>query len=325
MVPLGDVVQLIADKVFELNTPSADSEIAARQIEQLNTVIKLIPLLQRGLDVNVRFTDVTQFEYTEEFEVFDAFRVSMYHGWVVDPQSSEEYAALRSLSYNELTVKVAEFRGRSSEFDEAQMRNGVILDSFLQDTASQLTYYGLMRLYEQVKENELAVLFRNDHFSALHRHEGKLYCLVTDLGYSDQSNVVWELLDSIDGNTEFVDSLFVFIPSGSAAVPQSHFVPMIPSEFSGQQDSDYLLALQMSMEHTPPPPQELVNPPSPVRSTDNFNFTTTTVKRASQQYHPDFVAGRVLPKRPSQVADESVLYKVPAPRKSANKSSCNIS
>ena len=320
IAPLHDVVQLLADHVFELNAVSGDADTAARQIEQFNAVIKLIPVLERGLDVNVKFTDVTKFEYTEEFEVFDAFRVSMYHGWVVDPQS-EEYEALKSLSYNELTVRVAEFRGHSSDLDEPQTRRGVLLDSFLQDTASQLTFFGLMRLYEEVKENELAVLFRNDHFSTLHRHEGRLYCLVTDQGYADQSNVVWELLDNIDGNTELVDSSFVFLPVGSSTA-QDNFHATVTG--SGElQDSDYLLALQMSMEQSRSPPQELVSPPSPVRSTDNFNFTSTTIKRASQQYRSDFVAGRVQPKRPSQVADESIVYR--APPKQQSKSSCSVS
>lgn len=73
------------------------------------------------------------------------------------------------------------------------------MEAFYIDTAAQLTFYGLMRLYELVKERELCVFFRNDHFSTVFRIGNKLYSLVTDLGYEHVPEVVWELLDRTDG------------------------------------------------------------------------------------------------------------------------------
>lgn len=46
----------------------------------------VLPKLSTGLDVNVRFTGVTDFEYTPECIVFDLLDVPLYHGWLVDPQ-----------------------------------------------------------------------------------------------------------------------------------------------------------------------------------------------------------------------------------------------
>lgn len=43
------------------------------------------------------------------------------------------------------------------------------IERFLQATRSQLTYAGLMRLHERLSEGELAVFFRNNHFSTLHK------------------------------------------------------------------------------------------------------------------------------------------------------------
>ena len=46
----------------------------------------VLPKLDTGLDVNVRFTGVSDFEYTPECSVFDLLGVPLYHGWLVDPQ-----------------------------------------------------------------------------------------------------------------------------------------------------------------------------------------------------------------------------------------------
>jgi hypothetical protein len=40
------------------------------------------------------------------------------------------------------------------------------------------------------------VFFRNNHFSVLHKHNGSLFLLVTDVGYQD-TPVVWEKLDQV--------------------------------------------------------------------------------------------------------------------------------
>lgn len=42
-----------------------------------------------------------------------------------------------------------------------------IIRDFLDASASQLTYHGLLELHAQIKERELAVFFRNNHFCTL--------------------------------------------------------------------------------------------------------------------------------------------------------------
>jgi len=83
-----------------------------------------------------------------------------------------------------------------------------IIQQFLADTGHQLTYFGLSRLHEHVKDNCLCVFFRNNHFCTMTKNKGVLYLLVTDVGYGDAKEVVWERLDNIDGNTEYVDCEF---------------------------------------------------------------------------------------------------------------------
>lgn len=51
-----------------------------------------------------------------------------------------------------------------------------------------------------------AVFFRNNHFSALTKHDGQLFLLVTDLGYRKEA-VVWERLDDVTGDVDFLTGM----------------------------------------------------------------------------------------------------------------------
>ena len=98
----------------------------------------------------------------------------------------------------------------------------VALRDFLRSTASQLTYSGLMALHEGMKPGEYAILFRNNHFSTVYKERvsadvvdgategsgGHLYSLVTDEGFEGESELVWERLAAVDGDTRFYNSFF---------------------------------------------------------------------------------------------------------------------
>jgi len=100
----------------------------------------------------------------------------------------------------------------SSEAEAAKnakaITDGLIVKEFMDRTAAQLSYEGLLALHEKVKERELAVFFRNSHFSTLLRYNGDLYLLCTDIGYG-RSQIVWERLDDVDGDTALCDAQFV--------------------------------------------------------------------------------------------------------------------
>ena len=54
--------------------------------QNVDDAMTVLPKLATGLDVNVRFTGVSDFEYTPECSVFDLLGIPLYHGWLVDPQ-----------------------------------------------------------------------------------------------------------------------------------------------------------------------------------------------------------------------------------------------
>ena len=89
---------------------------------------------------------------------------------------------------------------------------------------------------------------RNNHFATLTRHDGGLYLLVTDLGYANTPDIVWEKLDDIDGDTEYCDERFQKSAPRSELGPAAG--PIIAPELllaqRGQAESDYQLALAMA-------------------------------------------------------------------------------
>ena len=93
-----------------------------------------------------------------------------------------------------------------------------------------------------IKEGELAVFFRNNHFSAIYKEKSELFLLVTDQGFLKEPKVVWETLSSIDGDGHFVDEKFVTVvaPSSaaSAAATGNSNNPICDTPFNSEQQID---------------------------------------------------------------------------------------
>ena len=79
-------------------------------------------------------------------------------------------------------------------FSPSPSTEKLLLSDFLERSASQLTPYGLANARASVKERELVVFFRNNHFATVFKLNGALYLLVTDQGYLGEPDVVWEVL-----------------------------------------------------------------------------------------------------------------------------------
>lgn len=63
---------------------------AAVNLEQnISDALFIFETLQYGLNVNVRFSSCTSFEYTREMDIFDLFSIALYHGWIIDPEQTE--------------------------------------------------------------------------------------------------------------------------------------------------------------------------------------------------------------------------------------------
>ena len=72
--------------MFDLAPKNLDPRQRLDYETNVREAIDLLPKLQTGLDVNVKFSSVSDFEYTKGCIVFDLFNIALYHGWLVDPQ-----------------------------------------------------------------------------------------------------------------------------------------------------------------------------------------------------------------------------------------------
>ncbi|NXI31858.1 MINY1 hydrolase, partial [Sterrhoptilus dennistouni] len=218
--------------------------------QNISDSMTVLPKLSTGLDVNVRFTGVSDFEYTPECIIFDLLNIPLYHGWLVDPQIPEQVQAVGKLSYNQLVEKIITCKQAS---DSSLVSEGLVAEQFLESTASQLTFHGLCELTAQAREGELGVFFRNNHFSTMIKHKGHLYLLVTDQGFLQEEAVVWESLHSVDGDSCFCDTDFHLSHAPGKEVPT-----VAPPEHRLQQsqvDQDFLMAL--SLQQGPDQPSVL--------------------------------------------------------------------
>jgi hypothetical protein len=149
---------------------------------------------------------------------------------------------------NSVVKQIAALEQKLQDANE-RVSAGHIISSFLNDTGHQLTHYGLVQLRQYIQDGTLAVFFRNNHFSTITKHagDGQLYLLVTDLGYSNVEEVVWEKLDSIDGDTDYANHLFQKPPPRTLLAPTAP--ALNPERFlgqAGQHEMDYQLAVRLS-------------------------------------------------------------------------------
>jgi ubiquitin carboxyl-terminal hydrolase MINDY-1/2 len=250
-VTIEELTSVLAEKIL-LNHHTGNND------HHINEVMKIFPNLQFGMDVNPKFTaGPTGVEYTMELNAFDLLSIELVHGWLLEPDA-QEYEWVGNNTYNQLVNIVIQGNDASAALQQNpnvenhdqlshQATQGSVIHHFLERSGHQLTQYGLQVLHEYVKEGDMVVFFRNNHFNTLTKYEGHLYLLVTDFGYADVASVVWEKLDVIDGDTEYVDGQFKVPP------PVKHHVS---SAATGEQmvannlqaNSDYQLALQLSRE-----------------------------------------------------------------------------
>jgi len=106
VVTANQLIEYLGDCILE-NVPKNLNEEAQLNYEQnMHDAIAILPKLQTGLDVNVRFTGVSHFEYTPELILFDLLHIPLYHGWIIDSEDTHLQSAIGNCGYNQLVDKI---------------------------------------------------------------------------------------------------------------------------------------------------------------------------------------------------------------------------
>ena len=215
----------LIDVMLKQLPADANEEYRLNFDHNVSEAIAILPKFQTGIDVNPRLTDIREFEYTSDMILFDLLGLSVVHGWLVDPINEKGiYEVIQQFTYNQLVEKIVQAQLRRQSVSEEgllQYQQGMLVENFLSENASQLTKYGLEELRRGIKQEELCILFRNNHFSTLHRHEGILYTLVTDQGFRDEA-IYWEELVNVEGGGAFCDWQFkIYTPGDVTPFPET--------------------------------------------------------------------------------------------------------
>ena len=165
-----------------------------------------------------------------------------------------------------------------------------VANAFLTSSGHQLTYHGLEQLHNHVGEDHLCVFFRNNHFSTLTKHGGILHLLVSDLGYTNTPEIVWEKLDNIDGDTEYCNEFFEK-PTPRTELkpgPGPTIAPELILAQRSQAESDFQLALALSKgESSVANPPTRTNDDSQTRmhNDDEIKLIEEAKRQSLESYH----------------------------------------
>ncbi|KAH8697797.1 hypothetical protein BGW36DRAFT_295454 [Talaromyces proteolyticus] len=275
-ISLGLLIQALFD---ELTTYPVDI------LPDIEALSRFLTMLHTGMNVNPRLiiespTSVGTFHETSDLRFYDAFKVPLLHGWIADPKSNTHAAMAKVAEYYE-DIQLLQFR--KEELEDRVIRSGStltpdeerliaeidIIQSFVNvENATQLSRFGLGHLSKTLASGSISILFRNDHFSTLYKHpqSGQLFTLVTDAGYADHPEIVWESLVDVSGsNAEFFAGDFRPVghgPSGSHSTETNHLVSQRESSRTSaqaagqggdtstteQEDADYAYALSLQFQ-----------------------------------------------------------------------------
>ncbi|CAI6333495.1 unnamed protein product [Periconia digitata] len=219
---------LLLDAVFD-ELMSGRRGGAAQELPDVSELYNFLLRLHTGLNVNPMFvkdadtTDGTStlvpglaqnaggFENTREMKLYRTFNIPLMHGWLPDP-GSDAYLAFERIAKSYDTSQYVQFQeeeldaklqtGDALSPDEQQMFTDIhAIKEFLSLWPTQLTNHGLRTMRDNLASGQVAILFRNDHFTTLYKdpRTEKLVTLVTDQGYSSHEEIVWESLVDVNG------------------------------------------------------------------------------------------------------------------------------
>lgn len=239
-VSLGLLLDAVIDELM-----SGRRGDAAQVLPDVSDLYAFLINLHTGMNVNPRFVEpvsaptslldspndeVTDgssdsrkaggFEDTPFMRLYSTFAISLIHGWL--PRKNHPVCA--ALSHCATTYEDAQsflfaeedleskLQTQGLTFEEQRLLEDIgSVKHFLNTSPTQLTDYGLDTITEALRPGEIAILFRNDHFSTLYKQprSGRIFTLVTDMGYAGHDEVVWESLVDISGEgSEFFSGDF---------------------------------------------------------------------------------------------------------------------
>lgn len=212
------------DKDKDQENMTEEEKAMDNKLKRIEECVKLFPKLEEGLDINIKFSDACDFEENPGYRMFSHYGFKLFHGWVIDPKQEQLYKLVGDKSYDEtIDFLISDPKKDATEEEKKQLEDDKeVVRKFFAESATQLTSYGLERLYNLMDiEDELSIFFRNNHFSTIVKHQGIIYEFVTDEGIVDADpQITWQTLLQISGDEQFVNNKFQEIHNNISQMTQ---------------------------------------------------------------------------------------------------------
>lgn len=347
-VSLGLIIETLMDELL-----SGGHEDSLNSLPDLDELNAFLMRLHTGMNANPRFTSTEQqpnlmdarnsmlhipqsvntdrkmgtFETTQDIKLYSSFSIPLVHGWLpsrTDParaafgRSAQTYEDAQALMFGEEELEYKLSNGGLSKEEQQLWQDITAIKDFLKSHPTQLSPFGLDIIHESLFPGSFAIMFRNDHFSTIYKHPetGQLFTLVTDAGYADRDEIVWESLVDVNGqDCEFFSGDFRHVGNNqneaiSAPAPgprrSSQYLssptvaeaPVSPQEQQEQHDADFAMALQMQEEEEqaaararrqggrPSRGSSEGNIPIPIRSRENRDVRPMIPPRTARTQNP---------------------------------------
>ncbi|KAH7827215.1 putative Protein FAM63A [Monocercomonoides exilis] len=101
-----ELLSILKEYLIRFNPLKHESPDFADRSKNLSDAIGLLPSAFHGLDINIRFKSIDDFEYSNQMVLFDMCNVSLFHGWVIS-KDDPLFFYLKDQSYNSLLEKIA--------------------------------------------------------------------------------------------------------------------------------------------------------------------------------------------------------------------------
>lgn len=177
-----------------------------------------------GLDVSPIFCDIDGFDAEMQTALFALAGVRLVHGWILPVTSPYHH-----MSFNDLQVKATE----DTDANE------------LLACQQQLTELGLAMLTESLENEEVCVMFYNNHFSTVVKKDGYIFRLASDVSFVDRSCIVFEkLVDAFggvahtDGDGVAPDALLLQIQCQKGDMYTEDEIQLMRAQFVSEHDRE---------------------------------------------------------------------------------------
>lgn len=190
-IALDRLLAVLGDVLLELNVGHA----------AVHQLLEALPMLHTGLQVNPNITDGSFPPGETATQLFAAFGLQFVHGWCWDIEQLDH--AHRAVQRLQTFDAIQDYIFDTDTPVDLDTRTEI--EQWFVQNKTQLTRQGLRRIDDNVAEDSVAVMFRNNHFSTLYKllhHD--FYLLITDTAFTKTAAdaYVWQLLILASGSED---------------------------------------------------------------------------------------------------------------------------